>query len=338
MTASDSNTSLSRTIPDLEVTVHESPVLPVAGHPVLACLYFGNPAGRDEDCLSIQTHLDILPGSNLFSQFWYTGQDITQGQHESVWYTYSPHMLFGHIRLPCPGPGSFRQLARQAYREIYGCLQGTACTHLLRTWNYFPGITHQGEDRTSRYNSFCSARLQAMQASGIGSRIYPAATVIGSQHDSLQVYFLASDTPGIAVENPRQTSAYDYPVTDTHAPPLFSRGVLKAWSRHTHFYVSGTASIIGHETQHVDDVGAQLNESLNNIETLVVHANDRHHTQLNAQDDLLYMKVYVRHHKDVPHINTILAARLPGTTPRILLQGDMRRDDLLVEIEALYQA
>ena len=71
---------------------------------------------------------------------------------------------------------------------------------------------------------------------------------------------------------------------------------------------------------------------------VVAHANDQHQTQLNAQDDLLYMKVYIRHRNDVPHIKQVLAARLSSTTPRILLLGDMCRDDLLVEIEAFYQA
>ena len=148
-----------------------------------------------------------------------------------------------------------------------------------------------------------------------------------------QIYFLASDVPGIAVENPRQTSAYNYPLTDTFTRPLFSRGVLKAWGDCTHFYVSGTASIVGYETLHINDVGAQLNEAINNVETLVAHTNDQHQTQLNAQDDLLYMKVYIRHSENVAHIN-----KVSNTTPRILLLGDMCRDNLLVEIEAFYQA
>ena len=334
----DSKAPSSRAKPGLGVAVQEHTAPPPATLPVLATLHFGNEAREQTDRLAIRTGLEMLPGSNPFMQYWYTDLEIVQGQYEHVRYSCSPHLLFGHVQLPCTSSVDFGRIARQVYLEIYGCLKDTASTHLLRTWNYFPGITIPCTDRTSRYDAFCSARKQAMQASGIASSVYPAATVIGSRHDSLQVYFLASDTAGTAVENPRQTSAYDYPVAGQHAPPLFSRGVLKTWSRHTHFYVSGTASIVGHETQHVDDVGAQLNESLNNVETLIVHANDRYGSQLNAQDDLLYMKVYVRHLQDVPQINHILAARLPGSTPRILLHGDMCRDDLLVEIEALYQA
>ena len=177
-----------------------------------------------------------------------------------------------------------------------------------------------------------------MQSCDIKTKVYPAATVIGNHENTYQIYFLASDTPGTAVENPRQTSAYHYPVEDQHTQPLFSRGLIKTWGQRTHFYVSGTASIVGHETLHINDVCAQLNEAINNVETLVAHANDKYHTQLNAQDDLLYMKVYIRRRENVDQIKQVLAARLSSTTPRALLLGDMCRENLLVEIEAFYQA
>ncbi|NOQ49418.1 MAG: hypothetical protein GQ553_01965 [Nitrosomonadaceae bacterium] len=50
------------------------------------------------------------------------------------------------------------------------------------------------------------------------------------------------------------------------------------------------------------------------------------------------MKVYIRHREDVEQINQVLAARLSNNTPRALLLGDMCRENLLVEIEAFYQA
>ena len=209
----------------------------------------------------------------------------------------------------------------------------------MRTWNFFPGITnYSSEDQSAnRYDIFCKSRLHAMQASKVNNEIYPAATVIGNHENCLQIYFLASDTPGIAVENPRQTSAYKYPVSVEQSQPLFSRGLLKTWGNKIHFYVSGTAIIVGYKTLHINDVSAQLNEAINNVETLITHANNQHNTQLNAQDDLLYMKIYIRRKEDVSKINKVLAARLSDDTPRILLLGDMCREDLLVEIEAFYQ-
>ena len=332
-------TMAAPTTPCLDITISNDARPPTSDRPILTHLYFGDKSYTNSNCLSIRTGLTVL-GSNLFAQYWFTDKAVEQRQYKHVQLAYNRQMLFGHIQRPLRIEDNLQHLTEQAYREVFECLRTTGCTHLLRTWNYFPEITKAcpAPQSANRYESFCSGRLQAMRVCGIENKIYPAATVIGNQGNCLQIYFLASDTPGMAIENPRQTSAYHYPVEDAVTQPLFSRGMLKVWGSRTHFYVSGTASIVGHETTHIDDVGAQLNEAINNIETLVAHTNDQHQTQLNAQDDLLYMKVYLRHGKDTAHIEQILAARLSGTTPRILLLGDMCRDDLLVEIEAFYQA
>ena len=306
---------------------------------LLTHLYFGADVVTQQDCLSIQTNLAVLD-KNQFSQFWMTDQKVDQQQYKHIHFAQSTDMLFGHVQLPLAGKISFDELTTLAYQEIFECLQMTNCSHLLRTWNFFPNIT--GHDATSqnmnRYELFCSGRFRALQSCQMETSNYPAATVIGNQAENLQIYFFASSTSGIAVENPRQTSAYLYPIENEQSQPLFSRGLLKTWGHRTHFYVSGTASIVGHKTRHIDNVCAQLNESINNVETLVAHANDQYQTHLNAQDDLLYMKIYVRNEKDVAHIKKVLAARLSSNTPRVLLLGDMCRDDLLVEIEAFYQS
>lgn len=334
-----SNHSSNDAAPPLDIIVCEDAATLPIQQPLLTHLYFGDSGDTNHNCLSIQTELELL-GSNLFAQYWFTDQQVAQARYKNIRYAHTPQMMFGLIQLPCSAGEDVQALTHKAYCEIYECLQSSACKHLLRTWNFFPQITDKDSQRTphNRYEVFCHGRLQAMRDCGIKTQVYPAATVIGSHDNNLQIYFLASDTPGTAVENPRQTSAYHYPVDDNHTQPLFSRGLLKTWGQRTHFYVSGTASIVGHETLHIDDVCAQSNESINNIETLVAHANDKHHTQLNAQDDLLYMKVYIRHREDVEQINQVLAARLSNTTPRALLLGDMCRENLLVEIEAFYQA
>ena len=333
------NNSATAYSPKLDIVVCEDATKLPIQKPLLTHLYFGDANDTSHDCLSIQTELELL-GSNLFAQYWFTNQQVAQESYKNIRYAYTPQMMFGLIQLPCSASEDFQLLTYKAYCEIYECLQRASSIHLLRTWNFFPQITDKDSQHLpqNRYEVFCHGRLKAMQDSGIKTKVYPAATVIGSHDNNLQIYFLASDAPGTAVENPRQTSAYHYPVKNNHTQPLFSRGLLKTWGQRTHFYVSGTASIVGHETLHVEDVCAQLNESINNVETLVAHANDKHHTQLNAQDDLLYMKVYIRHRQDVAHINQVLAARLSNNTPRALLLGDMCRENLLVEIEAFYQA
>jgi chorismate lyase/3-hydroxybenzoate synthase len=339
MSNDSSNDTAIAASPALDIIVSEEATALSIQQPLLAHLYFGDSGNTDQDCLSIQTELELL-GSNLFAQYWFTDQQISQAKYKNIRYAHTPQMMFGLIQLSWSSNEDFQALTHKAYCEIYECLLNSSCQHLLRTWNYFPKITATDSHQIQKnhYEAFCHGRLQAMHDSGIKTKVYPAATVIGSHNDNLQIYFLASDTPGTAVENPRQTSAYHYPVEDNQNQPLFSRGLLKTWGQRTHFYVSGTASIVGHETLHIDDVCAQLNESINNVEMLVQHANEKHHTQLNAQDDLLYMKVYIRHREDVDQINQVLAAKLSKNTPRALLLGDICRESLLVEIEAFYQA
>ncbi len=338
MVISASNNAATAPTSSLEVVVSKA-ARPLSVHQsILTQLYFGAIDGADQNFLSIHTDLEVL-GPDLFAQYWVTDEKVKQSRYKNVRYAYNRQMLFGYVRFACSGTYNFQQLSERAYRQIYECLINSGCRRLLRTWNYFPQITKTCSDykHHNRYELFCNGRLCATRASGIDNKVYPAATVIGNRGDYLQVYFLASDAPGVAVENPRQTSAYHYPVANSFTQPLFARGVLKAWGERTHLYVSGTASIVGHETLHINNVGAQLNEAINNVETLVEHANDQHQAQLNAQDDLLYMKVYVRHNEDLARVQQVLTARLASDLPRMLLLGDMCRDDLLVEIEAFYQ-
>ncbi len=325
--------------PCLEIKISKDLTSIPADRSILARLQFGDVHCANEKYLSVQTDLQVLE-AGLLAQYWLADGPVQQDQYKGVCYACNQHVLFGHVRVACRDEDSLQRLVEQVYDEIYGCLMHTGCVHLLRTWNYFPRITgfDTGQDESNRYKLFCRGRLQAMQAHAVDDNVYPAATVIGNQGSHLQVYFLASDTAGVAVENPRQTSAYSYPTTDSLSQPLFSRGILKTWDNRTHFYVSGTASIIGHETRHIDDVRAQLNEAINNVEMLVAHANEQCGTHLNAQNNLLYMKVYVRRSEDITCIKQVLAARLPVEVPHVLLLGDMCRDDLLVEVEVSYQA
>ena len=336
---SSNSSNMYDTVSGLNIQVSEDVSTVRTPQNLLTYLYFDKKSDQETNCLTIQTDLPALE-STFFAQYWYTGQKITQGTYKNIQFSHATQMLFGHIQLTCEDNNNLQDTTQQAYTEIFACLEHHKCVHLLRTWNFFPEITKPlvNSENTNRYDLFCRGRRKAMQNSSISSQIYPAATVIGNQSNKLQIYFLAGDTPGIAVENPRQTSAYHYPVANTVDQPLFSRGILKAWGQRTHFYVSGTASIVGHETRHLNDVSAQLNEAINNVETLVAHANDQYLTQLNAQDDLLYVKVYLRNRDNIASVKQVLDSRLSNTTPRVLLLGDMCREDLLVEIEAFYQA
>jgi chorismate lyase/3-hydroxybenzoate synthase len=164
----------------------------------------------------------------------------------------------------------------------------------------------------------------------------PAATVIGTKYPGVVIGFLAAQQAGVPVENPRQVSAYHYPPQYSPRSPSFSRAMLKDWGGQSHLYVSGTASIIGHETRHGGDVQAQLDEILRNLEALLTQAADTARTPFQAGDGEMFLKVYIRHHEDFVPVRERLRQRLGAHRSVLYLQGELCRSDLLVEIEAVY--
>ncbi len=100
-------------------------------------------------------------------------------------------------------------------------------------------------------------------------------------------------------------------------------------------FISGTASIVGHETVHVGDVTAQTRETLDQHRSAVGEANrvsgaGRFSTQHSAY------KVYVRHARR-PAAHPIPTSHCTGRKV-LYLQADVCRQDLLVEIEAVGRA
>jgi chorismate lyase / 3-hydroxybenzoate synthase len=221
-----------------------------------------------------------------------------------------------------------------AYQEIFEVLEATAHQYLIRVWNYLPEINGQaGGDE--RYRHFNSARQLAFRNSGRATLgTVPAASALGSPAGSpLSIYFLAARQPPKMIENPRQTSAYHYPPKFGRHSPLFSRACLLSESAGTNLFVSGTSSIVGHETIHHGDVAAQTRETIANINALLEEANRVVGSARYSLDGLKF-KVYVRQPSDFGAIERVLAGSLTSSTPIVYLQADVCREDLLVEIEA----
>ena len=99
-------------------------------------------------------------------------------------------------------------------------------------------------------------------------------------------------------------------------------------------FISGTASILGHETVHAGDAAAQTRESLRNIEAVLDAANhgSNPRTAL-ALTDLCY-KIYVRRVADQSLIERELRSVLGDKARVLYLHADLCRRELLVEIEA----
>jgi chorismate lyase/3-hydroxybenzoate synthase len=285
----------------------------------------------------------VLGSTGEICEVWRTRQPVESGQLSRVHYRRSDDVLFGCISVPETerenGSTSALHIAtEQAYREIFATLDELAYPHLLRVWNYLPQInvdTHGAE----RYRQFNSARRNALIAWGrdLAGGNVPAACALGSVTGSpLVIYFLASRAAPTAIENPRQVSAYEYP--PQYGPkPAFSRASVLRETSGAILFISGTASIVGHQTVHAGDVAAQTRETLVNIEALLGEANRVSGAPPFGMETLAY-KVYVRNSADLPLIQSQLHTALGPQSQVVYLQADICRQDLLVEIEAIGSA
>ena len=226
--------------------------------------------------------------------------------------------------------------ALETYREALALLEERGYPWPLRVWNYLPGI-NEDQHGIDRYKLFNAGRARAFEEryGEAAERHFPAATAVGTTGDSLIVCFASSRAPGAQIENPRQISAYRYPPCYGPKSPSFARGTVapEDWGRA--FFLSGTASVVGHRTMHLGDPLRQLEETLGNIGALldiVATRMGRRHIDV-LRFDLL--KTYVRHPEQFPAIRSALERHLDPATPAIYLMADICRSDLLLEIEGV---
>ena len=147
--------------------------------------------------------------------------------------------------------------------------------------------------------------------------------------------FLAGRSPTVAIENPRQVSAYHYPAQYGLRSPTFSRASLATLPQQELLLISGTASIVGHETLHQGDVRNQVFETLRNVQALLDQANLRSQADSGYHLHDLNLRVYVRHEKDAALIQALVEESIGSGLQAIYLNADICRKELDVEIEGI---
>jgi chorismate lyase/3-hydroxybenzoate synthase len=233
--------------------------------------------------------------------------------------------------------GDIEQAASLAYQRLITCVRPSAHPYLLRIWNYFADI-NQGEGDAERYRRFCVGRARGVD--GSFNDPPPAATAIGaSRADApLQVIALCARSPGIALENPRQTPAWRYPREFGPVSPGFSRGALLDLDTDApRLLASGTASIVGHVSRHSGDSGAQLQESLANLQALLAEGGARSGRQFELED-CEALRIYLRHPTDLALAQSLIAGSNLPADRVIYLHGDVCRRELSVELEGVFVA
>jgi chorismate lyase / 3-hydroxybenzoate synthase len=272
-------------------------------------------------------------------EVWRSAAPCTAGSSEGITWRRADDILYGVIDLDeaafCEARdcSPLQAASQEAYARIFRLLAVQGLPHLWRAWNYFADINGESHG-LERYRQFNIGRQDAfLEFSRGATGNVPAACAIGLAGGPLSIAFMAGAQPATAIENPRQISAYDYPADYGPRSPTFSRAVLVAPLGQEVFFVSGTASIVGHRTVHVGDVAAQCREVLANIAAVVEAANRQCRSAAFSLGELSY-RVYVRRAEDFKRVKDALAAELVGATDIVFVQADICRTDLLLEIEA----
>ena len=267
---------------------------------------------------------------------WLGSGAVATRRHGCVQVATDSHWLHGVAEIDDRIDG-LQAATHRAYTELFEVLADSACPNLLRLWNYLADINAE-RDGSERYRQFNAGRQQAfLEARRSAFDGAPAACALGTHGGPLRIYFLAGQEPPLAIENPRQVSAYRYP--DAYGPrsPTFSRAALaNVGAGRQVLFISGTASIVGHATVHLGDVRKQTEESLLNIATLLQAATERAGRPYVLRD--LTATVYVRHAADLAVVREVFERTVGVGSPAALaaayVEVDICRSDLLVEIEA----
>lgn len=319
-----------------------SPEALLAQPDVLAVFGFGDDAPRLDDPRWLRVPLQPFGRAPL--EVWHAQAPVEHGRDGDIAWACDGQLLFGAIEVDEPaghtGVGDHSGIllaAEHAYRAMTRFIEGGDYPYLLRMWNYLDAIT-QGDGDTERYRQFCVGRARGLGSFDASS--LPAATAIGRCDDArtIQVYWLASRVPGTPVENPRQVSAYRYPRQHGPQSPSFARAMLPPQGSEMPLLLSGTASIVGHVSQHEGELLAQLDETFANFDALIASARQARPDLPQAFGPGSRLKVYVRDAQDLPVVATALDARFGDRVPHVLLHAAICRRELALEIDGVHDA
>jgi len=288
---------------------------------------------------------------------WRSRSPVTAGRSGRVQWRRNDALLFGSMQIDEPEGADLATTTRTCYAELFACLHEAGLPALLRVWNYLPRITAaaadgdggddgdndndgDGEVRglTERYRRFNAGRQQAfIEAGAAAFEGAPAACALGTREGPMCISFLAARQSSLAIENPRQVSAYRYPERYGPRSPSFSRAALcSAGDGEAALFISGTSSIVGHESLHTGDVCEQTRETLRNLDAVIAAAHLRGTARFAL--DRMHCTVYLRHADDASVVQAVLAAELGAASPALreasFVEADICRPELRVEIEA----
>ena len=269
------------------------------------------------------------------AEVWTSTLPVTYRQAAGIHCAMNDEVLFGALQLE-ESPGTLLDsMTYTAYRRLLVQARALGYPHLLRVWNYFPHINGES-DGLERYQRFCAGRHQAL-AEGLPAfpLSLPAATAVGTMSGPLKIHFLSARKPGTHLENPRQVRAYEYPRIYGPRSPSFARATLRTSISGSHLLIAGTASVVGHVSEHIDEPHKQTMEIIHNLNALITRTEQFHGGSRSQWHGQALFKIYIRHSEHFATVREILKEQQPSYTQALYLQGDMCRSELLLEIEGI---
>lgn len=258
----------------------------------------------------------------------------------------------GQIVPDTPATGTYDR-SINAFEKMRALVEGVGVRfeQVIRTWLYLGDIVGP-EGETQRYKELNRARTDFFKGLHFEAvkppegftppTPYPASTGIGSESRDVLMSCSAlvterDDLKATPLENPLQTSAFDYAAMYSQKSPKFARAMALSCGPFATIFISGTASITESETQYVGDVEGQTRQTLDNIEALISEDNLRRHGMPGlgtTLDGLALVRVYIKRQEDYARTRAACEARL-GELPTVYAVADVCRPELLVEIEGI---
>lgn len=228
---------------------------------------------------------------------------------------------------------------------------GFEIEEIMRTWLYQGSLVLEEGD-SQRYKELNRARTDFFRDRKFlkkylperyeNAAVYPASTGIGADGQDVVMSCFAlktnrDDVVVVPLENPNQTSSFDYSEMYSPQSPKFARAMAFLANDMCQVFISGTASITDSESRFPNETIKQTEQTLDNIEQLISGENLAKHGIEGYEagiNDLVSARIYVKYPEDYEKVKTLCDERLSGI-PKLYLVADICRPELNVEIEGI---
>jgi hypothetical protein len=240
------------------------------------------------------------------------------------------HWMAGAFVRPWHGP--LDELSASLYRELLLHARGW---NIARIWNYVPAINSETTG-LENYRRFNLGRWQAYHDT-FGETLtahLPAASAVGLREDMLVTVFVATRAPVERIENPQQVPAWRYPAAYGPKAPSFVRAARTEAAGQRYSWISGTASIRGHESVALGDVPGQLAVTTENLNVVLAAMDLPPFGAATPDQTRFFTKIYLRREADLEVVRHGLGE---AADHAMFVAADICRSELALEIEVTAQ-